>query len=494
MIKAFAYLRQSTNRVDMQEFSLPKQERIIEELRIAAEKQLGEEVKILHFFIEKISGGNDERPEFQKMCDGFKKWIATHMFSWKLNRISRNPLDSGFIMHALQKWIIKEIRASEGVFNKKNSGLVMGMFLAMGNEEILKLAEDSAAGTRELIEAGWYPAKAPQWYINVKDAREVKDKIKVDPRAAHFMLRSFEMLDAWASFDAVSNFLFSEGFKNKNWGKFSVSTIESWIRNPFYYWVMKWGEYFREHIYPPIIPRPLWERVNKRKRAFSTKKEEFILKWIIKSADSQRILTASLAKWKHVMYHTHSRYKWKETIISIPQSKIIEFFDNNIHAYVVPPEVKPFILSNLKEYYKNQIETVEKEKKFTASELTKLKNQIDSLLDLRISWELSAELFKEKQKEYTNYQNELTNRLNNAAAMDDSILTTLSEAVELFSNLDVVWKNADPNKKLRIIKCIAVELFIDSDKMVYIKEKEVFEWLRFLNSLQMEVPSGVEPL
>ncbi len=60
-------------------------------------------------------------------------------------------------------------------------------------------------------------------------------------------------------------------------------------------------------------------------------------------------------------------------------------------------------------------------------------------------------------------------------------MASIDEAVELLTNLHEFWKTANNNKKIRIIKMIAVELFVDTEKTLYIKENAVFEALRSLN-------------
>lgn len=58
--------------------------------------------------------------------------------------------------------------------------------------------------------------------------------------------------------------------------------------------------------------------------------------------------------------------------------------------------------------------------------------------------------------------------------IDNAILTSINEAVELLTNLNEFWKTAGENKKCQIIKMIAVELYIDEEKTLYIKENAVF--------------------
>ncbi len=46
----------------------------------------------------------------------------------------------------------------------------------------------------------------------------------------------------------------------------------------------------------------------------------------------------------------------------------------------------------------------------------------------------------------------------------------------------MVWKNGDTEKKSDIIKMMCIELHVDTKKQLYIRENELFEIIRFLNS------------
>ena len=125
--------------------------------------------------------------------------------------------------------------------------------------------------------------------------------------------------------------------------------------------------------------------------------------------------------------------------------------------------------------HKERLDTLLKERRHISSEITKNSNIIDGLIDLRIHGELSAEDFSRKQKEYTEKAVQLNEQLQKIVAEDDSILESISNSVELLGNLINYWKNGDRYTKSLIIKMIAVELFVDTEKRLYIKENAVFE-------------------
>lgn len=103
MKKAFAYTRKSTDRDDKQQLSLDAQRKEILILKEKLEDSLKEQVEIIEWFEESISAKNEDRPQFLSMIAGVKKKKVDIIIAWKLDRLSRNPTDSGRIMTALQQ-------------------------------------------------------------------------------------------------------------------------------------------------------------------------------------------------------------------------------------------------------------------------------------------------------------------------------------------------------------------------------------------------------
>lgn len=161
--------------------------------------------------------------------------------------------------------------------------------------------------------------------------------------------------------------------------------------------------------------------------------------------------------------------------MSIREDDIFEIFEQQLKYYSVPESVKPDFMEMVGKSHKERLNTLLKERRHISSEITKNSNIIDGLIDLRIHGELSAEDFSRKQKEYTEKAVQLNEQLEEIIAEDDSILESISNSVELLGNLINYWKNGDRYTKSLIIKMIAVELFVDTEKRLYIKENAVFE-------------------
>lgn len=485
MKKALAYLRKSTDTKDQQVLSLDTQKREIAIARKRAEDFFGEPVEIIWEYTEKVSGGSDTRPEFMKMTERFRRWEADILLSWRLDRLSRNHADSLMILQAIDEGIIPMIQDSNRIWTKNDTGISMYVAFGMAIEELKTTKKRSSEGMKTFIEKWWVPFLVPFGARNVREKSvPIEKRVVIDPLESRFARKMFEKRVEGESFEKIAKWLYVNGYKSSTGGVINSSTIEGWVKNKFYYWVVEWGWQTWQHIYEPIISKDLWTRANAVWRGSTPRKQKdmFPLKWVVKSWNSWCILTASVAKKIYPQYHSHSR--WKNEKVSISEASILEYFETQLEFYHLPKVVKPYVMRALKKVYQKQLDELEKERTFLSSEITKYTNKLDWLIDLRVNQELTAEQFGEKQKEYVEKSVDLKARLEKVIKKDNAIMTSLSESVELLTNLNQFWKTADDTQKCRIIKMIVVELLIDDQKRVYIRENAVFEGLRFLNHSQ----------
>ena len=90
----------------------------------------------------------------------------------------------------------------------------------------------------------------------------LEERIIIDPIESKFAKEMFEKRAKGESYREISNWLFENGFKNKNGAKISAGTIKQWIQNKFYYGIAEWSNRVWKHMYQPIIEKELWDRAN----------------------------------------------------------------------------------------------------------------------------------------------------------------------------------------------------------------------------------------
>lgn len=154
------YLRKSSESEERQELSIPAQAR---ELRaLAARQRL---ILAGRPFEESMSAKEPGRPVFNLVIDQVCAGKADGVLCWKLDRLARNPLDGGRIMHSLGKGQIKAIVTPDRTFTGTGDDkLLMSIIFGMATKYSDDLSDNVKRGNREALRNGRWPGKPKLGY------------------------------------------------------------------------------------------------------------------------------------------------------------------------------------------------------------------------------------------------------------------------------------------------------------------------------------------
>lgn len=183
MTKYFLYARKSTDVEDKQVRSIDDQLAVLHELA------KDENLNIAQEFIEKQSAKKPGRPVFNEMLALIEKGEAQGIISWKLDRLARNPVDSGRISWLLQQGVIQHIKTNDRSFYPTDNVLMTSVEFGMANQFILDLKTNTKRGLHAKAKRGDYPGLAPIGYVN--DSR-IK-LVAVDKKKSKIVKRAFEL-------------------------------------------------------------------------------------------------------------------------------------------------------------------------------------------------------------------------------------------------------------------------------------------------------------
>ncbi len=256
----FLYARKSTDVEDKQVRSIEDQLAV---LRALAK---GEGLTIAREFIERQSAKKPGRPAFNEMLALIEKGEAQGILCWKLDRLARNPVDSGRISWLLQQGVIRHIQTHDRSFYPTDNVLMTSVEFGMANQFILDLKVNTKRGLDAKAKRGDYPGHAPIGYIN--DTR-VK-LVAVDKRKSKIIRRAFELYAEgnWRLEDAAK-FLLENGIKTKGDKPLSRDRISYLLTNPFYYGNFRYNGELYEGNHEPIITKQLFDKVQAALKARS---------------------------------------------------------------------------------------------------------------------------------------------------------------------------------------------------------------------------------
>ena len=184
---------------------------------------------------------------------------AQGIVCWKIDRLSRNPVDSGKIQWLLQQGIIQHIQTHGQSHYPNDNVLMMSVELGMANEYVRQLSENTARGLRQKARRGEFPGMAPIGYINNQSIK----KIELHRKNAKIVRKLFEIYASGkVNLKNVAEFLEKNGIKSRQNNRCNISRISAIIKNPIYYGHFRHAGEIYEGIHETIISKELFDKAN----------------------------------------------------------------------------------------------------------------------------------------------------------------------------------------------------------------------------------------
>lgn len=281
-LKAALYIRVST---DMQadKDSLPLQKSDLQKLA-----ELNGITDYVIFEDAGFSGKNFNRPKFQEMIQRVRQGEFTHIFVWKLDRISRNLMDFLKLYEELSKLKVAFISKNE-TFDTSSAGgeAMLKILLIFAEMERKTISERvTAVMLNRAKENKWNGGRYPFGYMQgpeiVDNATGKKSKTwpVPDPITAPLAVNIFQLYKSYKSLRKVAQILNDTGVRpscSKYWSTVGIHKI---LTNKFYYGVYTYNrinvnEVDRKYLYrdesewisvcgchEALVTKELWDECN----------------------------------------------------------------------------------------------------------------------------------------------------------------------------------------------------------------------------------------
>ncbi len=192
---------------------------------------------------EGFSGGNTNRPKFQKLMKDLKTKKFTHLICYRLDRISRNVADFAGTIEILNKCDVAFISIREQFDTTSAMGRAMmnvsATFAQLERETIAERIKDNL---RELSKTGrWLGGPPPLGYKSVEvenndsnGKNRKKHILEINEQEINIPKMVFELFLKHKSFQKVSRILESQGIYSRKGSVFSRNLVKQTINNPVY--------------------------------------------------------------------------------------------------------------------------------------------------------------------------------------------------------------------------------------------------------------------
>lgn len=239
-MKYFVYCRKSTESEDRQVLSIDSQ---YQELQ---SKFSGDPaVQVVEVFRESFSAKAPGRPIFENMLLRIERGEAAGIIAWHPDRLARNAVDGGRIIHLLDRKVLQDLKFATSSFENNSQGkFMLSITFGYSKYYVDSLSENVKRGIRAKLERGWKPNKPPTGYKNEPALRTIVSDAETFP----IMKMLFEKAVSGAYTIAELERTLREewGFrtpKRKRTGgrPLSQASLYRIFSNPFYAGYIRWN-------------------------------------------------------------------------------------------------------------------------------------------------------------------------------------------------------------------------------------------------------------
>ena len=469
------YCRKSTEDSSRQVLSLDSQEQ--EMLRLANSLDLN----VVKIFRESKSAKKpDNRPSFSELINLIKKEKIDGIICWKIDRLSRNPIDSATIQWLLQQGQLKVIQTMEKKYLPSDNTLLFSVESGMANQYILDLSKNVKRGIRAKLEKGYWPNLAPIGYLNDKSS------IIIDKKRAKYIKRAFELYATGKyGVKEISDILFKEGFESRAGKKYHKSKIHKMLGSSFYCGIMeKDGQKYLGK-YEPIISKKLFEEAQEvvnKKAHVKRQVIPFAFRGILKCANCGCHLTATKKKGRLTYYYcTNGKGTCSEHKVYLKEEQLSKILSPVFEPLLFDEKIINLVYRAKLQQQKQSSSYLEESIAVLQSRLKNLESRKNALLDAYLDKILSEDDFEPKNEAINNELVELKKSIQELEAQkDQGDKITLERIKNMFlapKNMKKIFLKANSEKQKEILNSLLWNAEIGNKKIANISYKEPYDIL-----------------
>lgn len=259
-MRYFVYCRKSSEAEDRQILSISSQRAELDKVF----RQRADCV-IVGVYEEAQSAKSPGRPLFDEMLARIERREAQGIIAWDPDRLARNSVDGGRIIHMLDCGLLKDLRFSTFAFQNNSQGkLMLSMLFGYSKYYVDALSENVKRGNRTKLALGWRPGPAPIGYLNDRASKTIIP----DPERFQLVRRMWELAltgshsprDIWIR--ARREWGLTTAPRRRSGGKpLALSAVYTIFKNCFYAGLIPWTGQVHAGKHEPMITLAEFDRV-----------------------------------------------------------------------------------------------------------------------------------------------------------------------------------------------------------------------------------------
>ena len=431
------------------------------------------------------------RPVFTNMLERIEKGEAQGILCWQINRLSRNPIDSGTLSWMLQQGALKCIQSMDRQYLPDDNVLLFNVESGMANQFIIDLRKNSKRGMEGKADRGWLPSRAPLGYLNDK----LEHTIIEDPERFQLVRKMWGMM-------LTGNYTPSQirDVANKEWGfrtpktkrdggvEIANSVIYKMFNNLFYTGTnFQWaGKVYTNGNHKPMITLEEYDRVqvilgrNGKPRAQT---HDFAYTGIITCGLCGGMITATekikivktTGELKNYIYY-HCGHKKKDIECNqerITLKELEDQIDIELERYTIMPKFQEWALEILNRNNDKEIEERTKVYENLHKALTETQKELDALTKMRYRELIDDETFIKERDDLKEKIARIKTNLRETESRAEKWLELTEKTFNFACYARKEFLIGDLNKKREMLSALG-QNFLLKDKKIHITPNEWF--------------------
>src|SRR3989344_900184 len=437
-MKAYGYIRVSTDTQAEQGYSLDNQKRAIEELC----RYRG--IRLVHLYVDEgKSARTANRPEFQEMLKQIEEKGIDCVVIYKGDRFARNVNDFTRIYNEFKQKKISLISVLEGDLTN-GSSLIANIYASVAQWESEVNGDRTRDALMQKFRNGWQPTPPPVGYRSVGGEHEQKT-CEPDPYTAPTIKKMFELYSTGQySMQSLQEWLKDKNIISKNGTIISFSRINNILNNPFYYGLIRWHGQEKTGKHTPLISKQLFETcqyILKKHRHFLVRerKFDFLLRGFAYCSCGMRLVgehhIIRSNKKRISYYHCHTRYSpdCKQKYVQVKDLE--EQVENYIKEIEFTDEFMAQVKQQANDFLNTGRQNTDGMRQALINQKTGLEVKRKRVEDLLVDGGIDQETYNRKHPEITQQINNLQIQIDEVEEESKLDMPLIAETLFLTKNI-----------------------------------------------------------
>ncbi len=472
------YCRKSSEQEDRQVLSIESQKIELGNL------SKFEKLDIKEVLDESHSAKKLDRPVFAELIKKIESGYANGLLVWNASRISRNPIDTGKIIHLMDTGKLIEVKTPSQTFrNTPQDKFMLALFCNQAKLENDNKGEDVKRGLKTKAEKGMYPNHAPIGYKNNKYEERGKKQIYPDPERFDTARKIVDfMLTGLYTPPKIREIANKEwGFTMLNGKPMSKNTIYYMLTNPVYAGIYEYPRgsgIWHKGTYKPLMTIEEFDKIQVilgKKGKPRQASHIFAFTGLMKCGECGASITAEIKIKKqkngkvhrYVYYHCTKRVNLNCTQKCIEEKELENQIKLAIDSFTIPDDIYEFALKWFRKENANQAEKNENILEVQNKAYKDVLKKLSGLIDMRAAQEITEEEFRMRKEPLSAEKQKLEAIFNNTGNDFNVFMKKADEVCSFARDAMIKFEKGEPHDKKAIFSRLGSHLIL-TDKIVKI--------------------------